>query len=192
MKQAHSLSYAWKLKTGSPEIVLSTLANTIEDTGFRLYKNPPASRFGSEVVGRKTVASPKPKHLIFGLIDIVIATTLFFNSVPGEKTSGFDIFQIVAGIIFSVLGILLILGSTRLYRLSLVGRVRQETHQTGADMIERVVTAQIIGNRRPIWITFERNRRNWESVPREQRILEEGFNELQFRLDTLLPSLAER
>ncbi len=192
MKQSHSLSYSWKLKTGSPEVVLSTLANTIEDTGYRLYKNPPASRFGSEVVGRRIVTSPKPKRLIFGLIGIAAAILLFFNSVPGEEISGLDIFQIIAGIVFSVLGILLLLGSTRLFRLSLVGRVQQETYLTGADMVERVVTAQIIGNRRPIWITFERNQRKWESIPREQRILEEGFNELQFRLDTLLPSLAER
>jgi len=185
------LRYAWKLKTDSPERVLATLANAIEDTGYRIHKSPPASRFGSgEVVGRRIVAAPRPKLLIFGLAAIAIAAALFFNSVPGETISGFDIFQIIAGIIFSVMGILFLLGSTRLYRLSLVGRVQQETYQTGADTIERTITAEILGNRRPIWITFERNRRRLEKIPKEQQILEASFNELQFRLDTILPSLA--
>jgi hypothetical protein len=127
--------------------------------------------------------------LFFGLIDLAIAVTLFYNSVPGETISGLDIFQIVVGIIFSVIGILLVLGSTKLYRLSLVGRVQQETYQTGADMIERVVTAEVVGNRRPIWVTFEPSRRNWKNIPKEQRVLEEGFSELMFRLDNVLPTL---
>ncbi len=184
------LKYAWKLKTNSPERVLTALANAIEDTGYRLHKPPPASRFGSEVVGRKIVASPRPRMLVLGIIAIAISVVLFFNSVPGEKIGAGDIFQIVVGIILSVLGILFTVGSTKLYRLSLVGRVGKETYQTGAGMVENIVTAEIIGNRRAIWVTFDQNRRHIKKIPREKQILVEGFNELQFRLDTILPSLS--
>ena len=189
MEQPLRLRHTWKIKTQSPERVIQTLANAIEDSGYRLYRKRPASKHGSEVVGRKIVTSPRPKMLFFGLIDLAIAITLFYNSIPGEKISAFDIVQIVFGIIFCVFGILLVLGSTKLYRLSLVGRIQQETYQTGADMIERVVTAEVIGNRRPIWVTFEPSRRNWKQIPKEQRVLEEGFSELMFRLDTILPTL---
>ncbi len=191
MEQGHLLKYSWKLKTDSPERVLSILANAIEDSGYHLHKRPLASKFGSEVVGRKIVASPRPRMLALGIIAIAIAVVLFFNSVPGDKIGACDIFQIVMAIILSVLGILFTVGSTKLYRLSLVGRVGRETHQTGAGMVENIVTAEIIGNRRPIWVTFNQNRRHVKKIPREKQILVEGFNELQFRLDTILPSLAD-
>ena len=190
MEQGHLLKYGWKLKTDSPEKVLAALANAIEDTGYRLHNSPSASRFGSEVVGRRMVASPRPRMLTLGIIGIAVAVGLFFNSVPGEKLGPCDIFQIVVGIIFSVLGILFALGSTKLYRISLVGRVEKESYMTGAGTVENVVTAQILGNRRAIWVTFDRNRRNMGKIPKEKQILEENFNELQFRLDNILPSLA--
>ncbi|MFO8102282.1 MAG: hypothetical protein R6U37_09010 [Dehalococcoidia bacterium] len=189
MEQGHTLKYAWKLKTGSPERVLAVLANAIEDTGYRLHNSPSASRFGSEVVGRKLVASTRPRMLILGIIGITIAVALFFNSVPGEKIGSFDIFQIVAGIILCVLGILFALGSTKFYRISLVGKVEKETYMTGGGTVENMVTAQILGNRRAIWVTFDRDRHNRERIPKEKQILEENFNELQLRLDNILPSL---
>ena len=91
MEQPYRLRHTWKLKTQSPERVLQTLANAIEDSGYRLYRNRSASRYGSEVIGRRIVTSPRPKMLVFGLIDLAVAITLFYNSVPGDTISAFDI-----------------------------------------------------------------------------------------------------
>lgn len=188
MRQQHPLRYSWKLKTGSSDKVLLTLAHAIEDTGYRLHKKPANPLSSSEVVGRKIIAAPKPKLMIIGVACLGGATALFWNAIP-ESINALAILQIIIGIILSVLGILMVIGSSKLYRLSLVGRIDQETYQTGAGMTESIVTARILGNRRPLWITFDRNRPQNDTKPRELAILEENFNELQFRLDSTLTAL---
>jgi len=189
VEKQHPLRYSWKIRTNSPELVLTTLANAIEDSGYRLHKRPQTAWPGSEVIGRRIIASPKPRMLLLGLASIAGAIGLFYNSLRGSISTG-DIFQIVVGITLSVLGILFIIDSSKLFRLSLVGRIERETYHTGADMVESIVTAHILGNRRPIWITFDRNRQQNDKIPREQLVLEENFNELQFRLESILPALA--
>jgi len=188
--------YRWDLKTESPEQVLLVIENAIADVGYRIHRKPgrakwapmlPESDFAAEVAGRKIVARHRPKPLMFGLILVAASVGLFFPSIPG-KVSGIDIFMMIVGVIFCVLGILLVVSSPKLFRLSLVGRVRRDSLEPGDEGSAQVLIAEIIGGRQAIWRgpVDERFREN--RVPREQRILKENFRELQHRLESIMTS----
>ena len=190
--------HSWNLKTDSPERVLNTIGQMIEDIGYHLQKHPvesewipfaPASDFTAEVVGRKIVARPRPKPFIIGIVFVAAAIALFLNSIPG-KVDGTDIFMMIVGVALSVLGVLLVIAGSKLFRLSLVGRMRRDSSEIGADLQNQQIIVEIVGGHQALWRRHTDEQGRESKAPREQQILKQNFQELQYKLEAILPSLA--
>ncbi|MFO8011238.1 MAG: hypothetical protein R6U89_10580 [Dehalococcoidia bacterium] len=189
----------WNLKTDSPERVLKTFADAIEDTGYKIVQRPSKERiaacagaydFNLEVAGRKIVARYRPLMTLLAIILIGASIGLFVVSIPGD-VSGIDIFMMIIGVIFAVLGILFGVGSPKLFRLSLVGRVKRDSLDMAPDAPRQMVVAEVLGGREAIWRKLAKEAEKPQKIPREQRILLMDFQEVLRRVEIVLPSITE-
>ena len=188
--------HRWDFKTNSPDQVLRIIRNTIEDIGYHIHRTPPEANvlltpanpdFSAEVAGRKIVARYRPRYTVLGLVLAGASAGFFITFVPG-KTSGLDVFVMIICVIFSVLSVLFLVASPKLFRLSLVGRIKKSTANIETPTSIEIVTVEIIGGRQALWRGPMKEPDSGKSIPREQQILRQNFAELQQKLEAALPS----
>ncbi len=190
--QEYPLTHKWYLSTDSLEKMLGAVSSAIEDTGYRLRRNPFKSKrsrpletatIPTEIVGYKRIVYIRARRTLLAIALVAIATLLFLISVPGDRGIG-DIVVIVIGVIVSVLGGLILDASIRRYKLSVTASLKGNNKglTTGPGSTSNndsflAIRCDSVGDRV-----------NWMVTSREQETIKSDFQELRKRIDSIIAS----
>ncbi len=193
--QEYPLKYKWDFRTDSFEKVFTAVSGAIEDTGYRMKRNPrnlkpetlsDSDSFTTDIAGYKRIAYVRGRRTATAALTIAIAVALFAIAIPGNIGTG-DIVWIVIGIILSVLGGIALDASILRYKLSLNANLHGEPRVNTSDSQTQMNNAHLT-----IICDAVGKRINWVEDSNEQRTLKEDFTELYKRVDSVLNSFASR
>ena len=190
--QEYPLTHKWNLPANSLEKMLSAISGAIEDTGYRLRRNPfkpkkskplELTAIPTEIVGYKRIVYIRARRTLVALALIAVAVLLFLLSVPGNRGIG-DFMVIGIGVIVSVLGGIILDASIRRYKLSVTASMKineKALNNVSGSALDKDSTLTIrcdsVGDRV-----------NWMVTSREQETIKADFQEIRKRIDSMISS----
>lgn len=191
----YPLKNLWEFETDSPQKVFVAVSDAIEDTGFKVRKNPARSKrpidsmdFDAEVVGSRRIGYLRARPVIIGIPLVIIAVILFLISVPGDISAS-DIVIIAVGVVLSVVGVVLCDTGIRRFKLSLIAILEGKSIEYSRGATEGYPGRMVSKTTLTIRCHVAGRRVNWADDSLEIGIMKEDFRELEKRAVSVVDSL---